>query len=87
MEARNRSVRADSLEELSLGELRTLYKWKEKKVLPVDQGYASGERPRGDDGWRERRLRSEVYKSAGQFEGYIIPKFSGIVRGMRLMLS
>ena len=67
-----------------LVEGRTLYKKKGVNVLPADVGYDCGEKPGGDEAWREKRKQGEWYEAGGQFVDHIIPKFSTIERGATL---
>src|SRR5437588_12584497 len=68
------------------GNIRTLYKRKGVKVVPVDEGHAAGEKPAGEAGWRERLLAEEKARQldAGKYVGILVPKFSKIKRGERL---
>ena len=42
-----------------VGRVRTLYKRKAVKVVPVDEAHSAGIKPSGEEGWRERLIREE----------------------------
>lgn len=73
----------------NVGDVCTLYKKMGDKVLPVDEGHAVGESPAGDVLWREKALAKErrlleITGDARKYRGFLIPKFTSIVRGRRL---
>ena len=69
-----------------VGRVRTLYKRKAVKVVPVDQEHSAGIKPSGEEGWRERLIKKEKKRGldGGAYPGVLIPKFSTIERGRRL---
>src|SRR5205085_1829997 len=68
------------------GNIRTLYKRKGVKVVPVDEGHAAGEKPAWEAGWRDRLLAEEKERrlDVGKYAGILVPKFSTIKRGEQL---
>ena len=69
-----------------VGRVRTLYKRKVVKVLPVDEAHSAGIKPIGEEGWRGRLIKEE---KEGELDrracpGVLIPKFSTIEQGRRL---
>ena len=69
-----------------VGRVRTLYKRKAVKVVPVDEAHSAGIKPSGEEGWRERLIKEEKERGldGGAYPGVLIPKFSTIERGRRL---
>ena len=69
-----------------IGRVRTLYKRKAVKVVPVDEAHSAGIKPSGEAGWRERLIKEEKERGldGGAYPGVLIPKFSTIERGRRL---
>ena len=69
-----------------VGRVRTLYKRKAVKVVPVDKAHSAGIKPSGEEGWRERLIKEEKERKLyeGAYPGVLIPKFSTIKRGRRL---
>ena len=53
-------------------------------MLLADVGYDCGEKPGGDEAWREKRKEEEWYEAGCRFTEYVIPKFSKIEWGTRL---
>ena len=72
-----------------VGRVRTLYKGKAVKVVPVDEAHSVGIKPSGEEGWRERLIKEEKEGGldGGAYPGVLIPKFSTIERGRWLTQS
>ena len=64
------------------------YKRKADKVHPAEVGYSDGSAPTWDVDWKKRRLAEEGKRGPsgppGEFDHWLIPKFSSIPRGERL---
>ena len=69
-----------------VGRVRTLYKLKVVKVVPVDEAHNAGIKPSGEEGWREQLIKEEKERGLdeGAYPGVLIPKFSTIEQGRRL---
>ena len=69
-----------------VGRVRTLYKRKAVKVVPVDEAHSAGIKPSGEKGWRERLIEEEKERGldGGAYPGVLIPKFLTIKRGRGL---
>ena len=69
-----------------VGRVKTLYKCKAVKLVPVDEVHSAGIKPSGEEGWRERLIKEEKERGfdGGAYPGVLIPKFSTIERGRRL---
>ena len=69
-----------------VGRVRTLYKRKAVKVVPVDEARSAGIKPSGEEGWRERLIKEEKERGldGGAYPGVLIPKFSTIKWGRQL---
>ena len=69
-----------------VGRLRTLYKRKAVKVVPVDEVHSAGIKPSGEEVGRQRLIKEEKEREldGGAYPGVLIPKFSTIERGRRL---
>ena len=69
-----------------VGRVRTRYKRKAVKVVPVDEAHSVGIKPSGEEAWRERLIKEEKERGLdeGAYPGVLIPKFSTIERGRRL---
>ena len=69
-----------------VGRVRTLYKRKAVKVVPVDEAHSAGIKPSGEEGWRERLIKEEKERGldGGAYPGELIPKFLTIEQGRRL---
>ena len=69
-----------------VGRVRTLYKRKALKVVPVDEAHSAGIKPSGEEGWRERLIKDEKERGldGGAYPGVLIPEFLTIERGRRL---
>jgi hypothetical protein len=46
-------------------------------VVPVNEGHEAGEKPVGEDRWRERLIKVEKERQLdkGLYVGFLIPKF------------
>ena len=69
-----------------VGRVRTLYKRKAVKVVPVDEAHSAGIKPSGEEGWRERLIKEKKERGlhGGAYPGVLIPKFLTIERGRLL---
>ena len=69
-----------------VGRVRTLYKRKGVKVVPVDAAHSAGIKPRGQEGWREWLIKEEKDRGLDgeAYLGVLIPKFSTIERAKGL---
>ena len=66
--------------------VRTLYKRKAVKVVPVDEAHSAGSKPIGEERCRERLIKEEkeIGLDGGTYPGVLIPKFGTIERGRQL---
>ena len=66
-----------------VGRVRTLFKRKAVKVVPVDEAHSAGNKPNGEEGWRERLIKEEKEREldGGVYLGVLIPKFLTIEWG------
>ena len=66
------------------GVVSTIYKKKKDKIRPLNQ-VTDGEGTDGDTEYLGKCKKSETYEKGGLFDMSLIPKFSTIVRGSRLI--
>ena len=68
-----------------VGRVRTLYKCKAVKVVPVDEVHSPGIKPSGEERWREWLIKEEKERGLdrGAYPGVLIPNFSTIEQGRR----
>ena len=66
-----------------VGRVRTLYKRKAVKVVPVDEAHSAGIKRSGEEGWRERLIKEEKERGLdrGAYPRVLMPKCSTIERG------
>ena len=72
-----------------VGRVRTLYKRKAVKVVPVHEAHSAGIKPSGEEEWSERLVKNETAGGLdeGAFPGMLIHWFSAIDWGRRLTYS
>ena len=63
-----------------VGRVRTLYKRMAVKVVQVDEAHSAGNKPSGEQGWREQLNKEEKERELDEavYPGVRIPKFSNI---------